>query len=188
MIGLLLTWVALASSPVHVALAAPGVDDPGGPTRALEREEILSVTASTTLASSSARYAAENLVDGDPATAWVEGVDGLGVGAWVELRLKSALPIESATIWPGYLRSEALLRDNARPSRIRLTTDAGDDLRIEIPDPPPGWPNGPGHRGAKVELSGKPVTRVRIVIEAAHPGAKFADTAISELRLDVLDP
>lgn len=182
----LLVLLALASEPAAVtATLTGGVEPVPTATRALLSEEVVSVTASSSLPSATGRFAASKLIDGDRKTAWVQGSEQRVGEASVEITLREGLPVTRLTLWPGYLESELSLREHARPARVRLITDAGDDLRVEIPDPPPGWPAGEGHHPATVTLSGKPVKSLRIVVEAAHPGRKFADSAISELELEV---
>ncbi len=64
------------------------------------------------------QYAPGNLQDGDPSTAWVEGVDGQGVGEVVVVPcLDLKKPVE---IWSGYGKSPALFAKNSRPKALNL--------------------------------------------------------------------
>ncbi len=66
----------------------------------------------------SCRYAAGNLGDGDPGTAWVEGVEGQGIG---EVVIVPCLDLKKPIrIWSGYGKSDALFHANSRPKTVRL--------------------------------------------------------------------
>ena len=76
----------------------------------------------------SCRYAAGNLGDKDPATAWVEGVDGQGIG---EVIMVPCLDFDKTVyIWTGYGKSENLFYANSRPKKIRLCIIRGQDPGI----------------------------------------------------------
>ncbi|HAA14396.1 MAG TPA: hypothetical protein DCE41_23030 [Cytophagales bacterium] len=64
------------------------------------------------------RYSAGNLQDGDPATAWVEGKDGQGLGEVIIIPcLDLSQPVE---IWSGYGKSKNLFQFNSRPKEIEI--------------------------------------------------------------------
>ena len=46
-------------------------------------------------------YDAGNLVDGKQSTVWVEGDEGSGLGAWVELTLPAPTKVTAIKIWNG---------------------------------------------------------------------------------------
>lgn len=76
--------------------------------------------ASTTLRHAENRYAAENVIDADPATAWAEGAEGPGVGESVTVELANPCLIDSLSIRSGYCRDSVVFRNNARPRKIKL--------------------------------------------------------------------
>lgn len=97
-----------------------------------------SARASSTLASQGGNtYAAANLFDNDPDTAWCEGVDGTGKGSWVELRYAppdlAGLPIPqrmqvgplAMAILPGYAKSASSWVGNGRVRALKVTTCDG---------------------------------------------------------------
>lgn len=96
--------------------------------------EVAEVSASSSL---SDRYSVLNLIDGDPTTAWIEGVKGFGIGESIKLYpADSAVPLVFE-IWPGYQRSESIFLRNGRPQRIRLAyvgndPGLGDDPYFDI--------------------------------------------------------
>lgn len=64
------------------------------------------------------RYSVGSLTDGDSKTAWVEGVDGPGIG---EVLIVPCLDLKrSVKIWAGYGKSEATFMANSRPQKLRL--------------------------------------------------------------------
>ncbi|MCB0488186.1 MAG: hypothetical protein R2820_13975 [Cyclobacteriaceae bacterium] len=64
------------------------------------------------------RYSAGNLMDENPTTAWVEGVDGQGEGEVIFVPcLDLSKPVE---IWAGYGKSSAVYAANSRPKRVKL--------------------------------------------------------------------
>lgn len=64
------------------------------------------------------RYAPGNVSDKDPATAWVEGVEGNGIG---EVLIAPCIdPAKPVQIWSGYGKSEALFLANSRPKTVNV--------------------------------------------------------------------
>ncbi|MDI7219141.1 hypothetical protein QMN07_16715 [Leptospira santarosai] len=63
------------------------------------------------------KYSPYYAMDGDPSTAWSEGVDGDGIGevllTFVDVRKK-------IKIWTGYGRSEEIFKNNNRPKDVTL--------------------------------------------------------------------
>ena len=74
-------------------------------------------------------YAPKNTVDGDPKTAWVEGVKGIGIGAEIIIP-KPFNPNNPVKIWAGYGKSNNLFYANNRPKKIKVSVlkarEAGD--------------------------------------------------------------
>ena len=65
------------------------------------------------------QYAPLKVIDGNPKTAWVEGVEGQGVGAELipPQSLNTNKPVK---IWAGYGKSRKLFRRNSRPKHIEV--------------------------------------------------------------------
>lgn len=70
------------------------------------------------------KYGGFNLFDRDPATAWVEGVDGDGIGETFTIGVGDELK-ENICIVNGYQKSEALYSQNNRIKTLRVTLYAG---------------------------------------------------------------
>jgi hypothetical protein len=64
------------------------------------------------------QYSAYNLRDGNSSTAWVEGVEGDGIGEVVLVRyIDIAKPVK---IWAGYGKSAAVFKANNRPAKVKV--------------------------------------------------------------------
>lgn len=121
--------------------------------------------------------------DGDPNTAWVEGVEGDGVGQWLEWpisRLESAQAFK-VRIRAGYHKSKALLAANNAPNQVQL----------ELRDPSgrvvaqQKWSLQPtlGWQETILEVPGaRDVAALRLTILGVRPGSKYRDTCISDLE------
>ena len=149
------------------------------------------------------RYAPGNLGDTDPATAWVEGVGGYGIGEVVIVPcLDLKKPVE---IWVGYGKSKDLFQYNSRPRILRLVVieakisgfaqygtlyhdlqiiedetveleDLNDYQRIKIPDYDVKTFFEPGNREMEHRYF------LGLEINEVYEGSKWDDTCISEIR------
>lgn len=142
-------------------------------------------------------YSAYSLTDGDPKTAWVEGVSGYGGGeAVLTLGLDLSKKVE---IWAGYGKSDKLHRYNSRPKTIRVhvlqvekcgATQGGWGLsglkiigtrQMELEDHN-GWQSLYLPTVFWEELPTDCPYFLGIEIVDAFPGEKWDDTCISEVR------
>lgn len=76
-------------------------------------------------------YPATNAIDGNPATAWAEGVPGNGEGESMHIQLAEYYGIMSIEIMAGYHKREDLYQRNSRPSAVTVTFDTMDGSRRE---------------------------------------------------------
>ncbi len=124
-------------------------------------------------------YGPENLADGDPRTAWVEGVEGDGLGESLTLTLTRPRPLSAIGVRTGLCRSPDLYRKNGRVAGLRITLDGRPPIEAALPDEliageywyvrlPEDW---------------TPVKKVHLVITAVHSGTTYHDTAMSDLVL-----
>ena len=80
--------------------------------------QIDSVTASSALAD---RYAAEKAHDFSIVTAWVEGVEGNGVGEYIKYAFPGTCPrITTVLIHNGYVKNWDVWRDNGRVKKLLM--------------------------------------------------------------------
>jgi len=133
-------------------------------------------------------YHAFYALDGVPATAWVEGKEGDGVGETLHFDVSKVTNAKRArlTIHAGYHKSKALWDANGRPSkvRVRLLTAAGGavvakefDLKDEM-------------KAQELVLDlpqAKSFEAVELTILAVTKGTKYADTCISDVQFALED-
>jgi hypothetical protein len=125
-------------------------------------------------------YDVNNLkgVHGGPA--WIEGVEGDGIGENITLTVHRPLPLDAVMIMPGYRLSEDpdLWTKNNRVAELEITLNGEHTFTATIPDekfrelyPIP------------VRGYAKPVTTLKLVIKAVHRGTSAGDTCISRVEL-----
>ena len=146
----------------------------------LEKREDEAVTwddvqASSALQPETGRYRPENVTDGDPNTAWVEGVDGPGAGEWIRLESGREHIVRAMVIEHGYQKwdgsSYDLFFQNNRPRLIQISFSDGTHVYATLPD---SIGSEKIHFGRSIE------TRwVQVTILDVHPGTVYNDTCIS---------
>lgn len=136
------------------------------------------ITASSELQNPKRLYAPTNLIAPSLGSAWCEGVDGDGVGEWVELTLKEPITSQAGfalEVVPGYAKSDALFLKNGRPKK----------LAVEVNGIPLETPFSLEDRGIvqvyTARSSGKAVEKIRLKILDVYRGGQFSDTCISEI-------
>jgi len=77
------------------------------------------------------KYNPGNLYDNDPVTAWVEGVEGYGVGEYFTADLGFMLP-GKIEVRNGYQKSESVFEKNTRVKKARITLLAGFHLPGDV--------------------------------------------------------
>ena len=140
------------------------------------------------------RYAPANAFDGDPATAWVEGVHGLGNGEALTLRFDKPTAIEGVLIVVGYAKSAKTLTDNGVPTKVTLALDGKPALPVQVyfARSSPADPD----KDAACRISGEainlaprlivlparsePVRELTVRIDEAEQVGQFDETAITE--------
>ncbi|MEZ4361252.1 MAG: hypothetical protein R3B48_13795 [Kofleriaceae bacterium] len=124
-------------------------------------------------------YHPNYLADDDPATGWVEGSDGDGVGEWVRV---SVTPLEHTTevrlrIRNGYQKSKALFRANSRAEEVVIKLlPSGQEQRATLVDKQ-GW--------QEVRVAQPPATlrAIEIGIRSVYAGTKYTDLVISDVQV-----
>jgi hypothetical protein len=124
-------------------------------------------------------------LDENPATAWVEGVDGLGGGETLTIpvsTISSARALQ-LRIRNGYQKSDTLLAANAAPKDVKITvrssTGAVVALKEATLEKKMGW------QEVVVDLAGRGVSSVEITLVTMHPGKTYQDTCISDVVVSV---
>lgn len=177
--------ITIRASPAYLEVGAYGEREKGS-LSFIERAGAWGVshrrfnaTASSTLAPTKDHsYGAENVGVEMGTTSWCEGVPGNGVGEWIQLAPKSAVPMMGIGITPGLFnwKKRDLFKANGSPTRVEIVLN--DEHRFVATL---------GDRLARqfVPVVGftKPVSRVRITILEVRPGSKYEDTCISNVVL-----
>ena len=123
-------------------------------------------------------YGPASLFDGSDRTAWVEGRTARrddGVGEWILLDWQRERRVNALVLKNGYLKSKRLFKANGRVAKLRAQFSNGQTMNFDLRD---------SSQQQTFPLS-KPqrATWVQLEILKAKRGAKYSDTAISELRL-----
>ncbi len=118
-------------------------------------------------------------IDGLPETAWVEGVDGPGIGEWIQLDFVEPVIVATIGVNPGYAATDELFAANNRVKTLTVQfifpDGSTDSTTLAFADTP------------GVQLINLPnpaiVRAVRLIIDDIYPGNTYDDTAIAEIEL-----
>ncbi len=131
-------------------------------------------TSSSTLkATSSNSYKATNLLDGDLATAWEEGVEGPGIGEWVKFDFSRKVTLTRIEIANGYQKDDDRYFGNPRVRSVGVEYSTGTVQLIDLLDV---------QDFQTIIPTRQPVEWVRLTIVSVYPGEVWEDTALSEVR------
>lgn len=146
-------------------------------------ENFCNVKASSTLLPQGAvKYAAKNIQDDDPTTAWVEGDSEYGLGEYLEF--KNAQLGSQIAIYNGYQKSPKSFIDNSRVKSLRVSENGIDRCIIRLKDEMGEQIINGEKLGFKFYDAGKQNITLRFTITEVYPGTKFKDVAISELFIN----
>ena len=137
---------------------------------------IQDVTASSSHSDDSGiSYEAKGLKDRKQATAWFEGDDGAGLGAWFELSLGSSQSVTGLRIWNGYWLTYDMWQRNNRVRDIEVELSDGSKHSFSLTD----------EMKAEELRFPKAVTTssIKVRLKGIHSGSTFNDTAISEIQV-----
>lgn len=126
-------------------------------------------------------YSAELTVDGDFKTAWLEGVEGNGIGEWLMYSSEQEQLLSSINIFNGYLKNNITYTNNGRLKKVSLELSDGTIITKEMPKSS----FAESKEGFKISL-GEPVktTFVKLTILDVYPGAYYKDTGISGISFE----
>ena len=69
------------------------------------------------------QYAVTNIFDDDISTAWVEGVQGDGIGESITIEFDEPIMLYGMMLLPGYQKSDKTLIQNSSPSKLSIKLD-----------------------------------------------------------------
>jgi Caspase domain len=130
-------------------------------------------TSSALPTSAANHYDPAMMFDGNRATAWVEADKGDGVGETITLHFGSQRSLVGFEVINGYDKDQKIWSANSRVAELEAETGDGQVQQITLKDV----------RGASRFDFHAPVETswLRLTIKSVYPGAKYRDTAISEL-------
>ncbi len=137
----------------------------------------LKITASASsirLAVQSNTYYAANAIDGKRSTAWIEGVDGPGIGEWIRFDFDREIVIHRILIQPGYFKSPQIWAGNNRLAVVTAQFSGGSSRELTFAD---------SMTSQKVDVGAIRTSWVRLVIKSVYYGTD-PDTALSEVAFE----
>ena len=143
------------------------------------------MAASSTLYEAGFSHDVSNVYDYDLSTAWVEGVNGNGIGEFVDLFFPAGTVITGGTIYPGYYKNQDIFEKNTAVSRIQVQSGS----QIYEIDTSAGANSYRYDSGVHFTLP-EPIFcdgTLRVKILDVRAGWKYTDTCISELRMEYDD-
>ena len=127
-------------------------------------------------------YEPQRINDGDVTTGWVEGVDGPGIGEFIELSYPEDVVFRSVYIVPGFCKREDLFYRNNAPVELEFssggksvvvdTSSSADNYYVAVDGIVYGLPE-------ELPCDGT----LRVTIRNVRPGTEWDDTVISELHM-----
>ncbi len=143
-------------------------------TRSATPPKITASASSVRLAVQSNTYYAANAIDGKRSTAWIEGVDGPGIGEWIRFDFDREIVIHRILIQPGYFKSPQIWAGNNRLAVVTAQFSDGSSRELTFAD---------SMTSQKVDVGAIRTKWVRFVIKSVYYGTD-PDTALSEVAFE----
>ncbi len=138
-----------------------------------DKMEVSKITASSTLPKSKAgSYTASQIIDGDTATCWCEGVKGSGIGQSFTLSFPKKTKVGSLKVLPGYGKSVTAYLENNSVRKAKITFSDGTSVIADF------------RKESRLDLPQvKATTSITFTILEVTPGSKYDDTCVSEFAV-----
>ena len=156
------------STPVNNAEIASSDSQTGTPLK------ITASSSSNRMAVQSNTYYPANAIDGKRSTAWIEGVDGAGIGEWIRFDFDREINLHRILIQPGYFKSPQIWASNNRMATLTAYFSDGTSRDLNFSD---------RMDSQKVDIGSVKTRWVKFVIKSVYYGTD-PDTAISELAFE----
>jgi len=184
-----LKQTATDDSPATNTTPTPGVKEtptpaaknqptPGEQTTTVETQNgPLKITASASsvrLAVQANTYYAANAMDGKRSTAWIEGVDGPGLGEWIRFDFDREINLHRILFLPGYFKSPSVFAQNNRLATVTAQFSDGSSRDLNFSDQ---------MQSQKIDLGAVKTRWVKLVIKSVYYGSD-PDTALSEVAFE----
>ncbi len=163
------------SSPAPSRPASETPDDRDQPTP--QSQTPLKITASASsvrMAVQANTYYPSNTMDGKRGTAWIEGVDGPGIGEWIRFDFDREIDLHRILIQPGYFKSPYIWAQNNRLATVTAQFSDGSSRKLNFDD---------RMEAQKIDVGSIRTRWVRLVIESVYYGTD-PDTAVSEIAFE----
>jgi hypothetical protein len=137
----------------------------------------LKITASSSsvrLAVQSNTYYPANAIDGKRSTAWIEGVDGPGLGEWIRFDFDREIKLHRILIQPGYFKSPAIWAENNRLATVTAQFSDGTSRDLNFDN---------RMDSQKVDIGSVKTRWVKFIIKSVYYGTD-PDTALSEVAFE----
>lgn len=135
-------------------------------------------------------YLPQNAHDLSYKTAWVEGVEGYGIGESLTYHFPPHTPrITEIRIVNGYVKSEKAWRENSRVKQLKLYIDGVPTALLNLEDNRNEqlFTVEPIGNSDRENLKNKPWWTMKFEIVEVYKGEKYEDTAITEIYFDGID-
>lgn len=127
-------------------------------------------------------YYAMNAHDCNHETVWCEGVDGYGIGEYIEYTFPADCPqVTTVKIFNGYVKSQAQWQKNARVKRLMVYYNGTVLAQLELEDSRSLQIFDIGTVGYGPNCKGKGSWTLSFEILEVYPGTSYQDTVISEI-------
>lgn len=161
-----------SSSPTK---ATPADRDPVSSTAQSGPPLKITATASPVrLAVQSNTYYPANAIDGKKSTAWIEGVDGPGIGEWIRFDFDREINLHRILIQPGYFKSPQIWAENNRLATLTAQFSDGSSRDLNFDN---------RMESQKIDLGSVRTRWVRLTIKSVYYGTD-PDTALSEIAFE----
>ena len=147
---------------------SPADSQPGTPLK------ITASASSVRLAVQANTYYASNAIDGKRSTAWIEGVDGPGLGEWIRFDFDREINLHRILIQPGYFKSPQIWAENNRIESLTVYFSNGTSREVTFAN---------RMESERVDVGSIKTRWVRFVIKSVYYGTD-PDTAISEVAFE----
>ena len=135
-------------------------------------------------------YLPQNAHDLSYETAWVEGVEGYGIGESLTYSFPPRHPrITEIKIINGYVKSEKVWRENSRVKQLKLYINGVPTALLNLEDNrnQQSFTVKPIGNSDRNNLKEKPWWTLKFEITEVYKGEKYEDTAITEIYFDGID-
>jgi len=165
---------AAKQDPTPIRGASPTAASDNSELRTNQGLKITASASSIRYGVQSNTYYADNAIDGKKSTAWIEGVDGPGLGEWIRFDFDHEVTLHRILIQPGYFKSPEIWKENNRLASATISFSDGSSRELTFTDL---------MQSQKFDVGSVKTKWVKLVIKSVYYGTD-PDTAISEIAFE----